>query len=63
MAEYTAEERARAVAAGEDWLEAGDPEIALMSRFLDDHGDPSEWTEDIARQYETEHNELMGGAR
>lgn len=64
MAEYSPEEKARAAAAGADWLESGlNPEIQLMNRFLDDHGDPSEWTEDVAHQYEAEHSRLMGGTR
>ncbi|RPE34973.1 hypothetical protein [Kitasatospora cineracea] len=26
-------------------------EIALMGRFMDDHGDPSEWSQDTALEY------------
>jgi hypothetical protein len=62
MAEYSQAEQAAAVAAGVDWLEAGSPEIQLMGRFLDDHGDPSEWSQATADLYEAEHARLMGGA-
>jgi hypothetical protein len=46
-----------------DWPEAElNPEIQLTGRFLDLHGDPAGWSPETQRQYETEHNKLMGGA-
>jgi hypothetical protein len=38
-------------------------EKALMGKYLDAHGDPSEWSQATAKAYVDEHNELMGGAR
>ncbi|MEU4296441.1 hypothetical protein [Kitasatospora aureofaciens] len=62
MAEYSPEERSAALAAGENWLET-DPELLLMGAFIDDHGDPSEWSQATVDLYAAEHNKLMGETR
>ncbi|MFJ9771136.1 hypothetical protein ACIRVF_07825 [Kitasatospora sp. NPDC101157] len=62
MTEYSPEERSPALAAGENWSET-DPELLLMGRFIDDHGDPSEWSQATAALYVAEHNKLMGEGR
>ncbi|MFE5582501.1 hypothetical protein [Kitasatospora sp. NPDC056531] len=59
MAEYTQDEKAAALRAGENWLET-DPELLLMGRFMDDHGDPSTWSQAMEDLYMAEHNVLMG---
>lgn len=67
MAEYTQEQAAavRRMAEHAAELPLCEPvsgEVALMGRYLDEHGDPSEWDAGTAAEYEAEHRDLMGGA-
>ncbi|MEU8920028.1 hypothetical protein AB0D10_03695 [Kitasatospora sp. NPDC048545] len=53
MAEHAAELPTCGLTPGEE---------ALMGRYLDAHGDPTEWDTDTAALWVTVHNDLIGGA-